>query len=180
MPRLRNVAGARRSAERDVSHRSISLAGQHFNVQPDMVVLAKALSGGLIPVGAVLMREEIFQAVYSTLRRAIVHTSTFSENALAMRAGLATLDVLELEKLGARSAQLGARLRQLLNQTLQPYEMFAGTRGLGLLSGIEFRSPEGLSLRSSKGMAFLPAKSGPKPSLQKGLSISDRAPQVRP
>jgi ornithine--oxo-acid transaminase len=125
------------------------LAAHHFEVQPDIVVLAKALSGGLIPVGAVLMKEEICDAVYSTLQRAIVHTSTFSENGLAMRAGLATLDVLQDESLGARSTQLGNRLRELLNSALSPHEMFAGTPGLGLLSGIEFRTPTKLSLRLS-------------------------------
>ena len=125
------------------------LAAHHFEVQPDIVVLAKALSGGLVPVGAVLMTEEISDAVYSSLQRAIVHTSTFSENALAMRAGLATLDVLEQENLGARATELGDKLRELLNAALAPYEMFAGTRGLGLLSGIEFRSSGRLALRLS-------------------------------
>ncbi len=125
------------------------LAAHHFDVQPDIVVLAKALSGGLIPVGAVLMKEEICDAVYSTLQRAIVHTSTFSENALAMRAGLATLDVLEHEGLGVRCMQLGNQLRERLNAALGQYEMFAGTPGLGLLSGIEFRTPNKLALRLS-------------------------------
>lgn len=125
------------------------LAAHHFDVQPDIVVLAKALSGGLVPVGAVLMRGEIGDAVYSTLQRAIVHTSTFSENALAMRAGLATLDVLEDENLGERATRLGAHLRASLNAALGQYEMFAGTRGLGLLSGIEFRAPSKLALRLS-------------------------------
>ena len=125
------------------------LAAHHFEVRPDIVVLAKALSGGLIPVGAVLMKEEICDAVYSTLQRAIVHTSTFGENALAMHAGLATLDVLQEENLGERSTRLGNRLRELLTAALSPYEMFAGTPGLGLLSGIEFRTPSKLSLRLS-------------------------------
>jgi ornithine--oxo-acid transaminase len=125
------------------------LAAHHFDVAADMVVLAKALSGGLIPVGAVLMTEEITDAVYSSLQRAIVHTSTFSENALAMRAGLATLDVLQQEDLGTRSIELGNLLRELLTSALAPYEMFASARGLGLLSGIEFRPPTKLSLRLS-------------------------------
>ena len=123
------------------------LATHHFGVQPDIAVLAKALSGGLVPVGALLMTEEISESVYSSLQRAIVHTSTFSENALAMRAGLATLDVLEEERLGARATELGNLLRERLNTALAPYEMFAGTRGLGLLSGIDFRAPKRLGLR---------------------------------
>ena len=125
------------------------LAAHHFGVQPDIIVLAKALSGGLVPVGAVLMTDEISDAMYSSLQRAIVHTSTFSENALAMRAGLATLDVLEKERLGARANELGTLLRERLEAALASYEMFAGTRGLGLLRGIEFRVPKKLALRMS-------------------------------
>ena len=70
------------------------LSAHQFGVNPDIVVLAKALSGGLVPVGAVLMSDDVCESVYSSLPRAFVHTSTFSENSLAMRAGLATLDVL--------------------------------------------------------------------------------------
>jgi ornithine--oxo-acid transaminase len=125
------------------------LAAHHFDVQPDMIILAKALSGGLIPVGAVLMTEEINEAVYSSLQRAIVHTSTFGENALAMRAGLATLDVLVREDLGTRAIELGSLLRDLLTEALAPYEMFSHTVGLGLLSGIEFRPPTKLGLKLS-------------------------------
>ncbi len=83
------------------------LAAQHFDLEPDMVVLAKALSGGLIPNGAVLLTDAVYRSVYGSLARAFVHTSTFSENGLAMRAGLATLDVLDEERLGERAERLG-------------------------------------------------------------------------
>jgi ornithine--oxo-acid transaminase len=125
------------------------LAAHSFCVEPDMVILAKALSGGLIPVAAVLMTDEINDAVYSSLRRAIVHTSTYGENALAMRAGMATLDVLEGEALGDRATYLGELLRTRLTHALQPYEMFKAAPGLGLLSGIEFQAPSKLTLRLS-------------------------------
>jgi ornithine--oxo-acid transaminase len=125
------------------------LAAHQFDVQPDIVILAKALSGGLIPVGAVLMTSEVSDAVYSSLKRAIVHTSTFSENGLAMRAGLATLDVLQDEQLGERATYLGELLRSRLTETLSPYEMFNAAPGLGLLSGIEFKPPSKMSLRLS-------------------------------
>ena len=85
------------------------LAAHHFGVEPDMVVMAKAMSGGLVPVSAVLMTNEIYDSVYGSLRRAIVHTSTYSENSLAMRAALATLDVLESEELGARAQRVGEK-----------------------------------------------------------------------
>ncbi|MDP9339874.1 MAG: aspartate aminotransferase family protein [Acidobacteriota bacterium] len=123
------------------------LAGHHYGVKPDMVVLAKALSGGLMPVGATLMTDAVYEGVYSSLRRAIVHTSTFSENSLSMRAGLATLDVLEAEQLGARATELGEELRARLRQELEPFEMVKEVRGLGMLSGIEFASPAKLALK---------------------------------
>jgi ornithine--oxo-acid transaminase len=123
------------------------LASQHFHTDPDMVVLAKALSGGLIPSGAVLMSDEVYDSVYGSLKRAIVHTSTFSENSLAMRAGLATLQVLEQERLGERATELGEYLRNRLREALSGYEMVKEVRGTGLLNGIEFTAPRRLLLR---------------------------------
>ncbi len=125
------------------------LAAHSFGVQPDMVMLAKALSGGLVPSGALLMSEPVADSVYSSLQRALVHTSTFSENSLAMRAGLAALDVLESERLGERAARLGTDLRRRLTEALSPYEMVKSVRGAGMLSGIEFTAPRSLRLRLS-------------------------------
>ncbi|HYX53671.1 MAG TPA: aspartate aminotransferase family protein, partial [Candidatus Limnocylindrales bacterium] len=118
------------------------LAIHYFGLDPDMVVLAKTLSGGLVPSGAVLMSEEIYETVYSSLGRSIIHTSTFSENNLAMRAGLATLRVLEDENLGARSEQLGTLLRNRLTEELSGFDMVEEVRGLGMLNGIVFRPPK--------------------------------------
>jgi len=123
------------------------LAGDRYGVKPDMVVLAKALSGGLVPVSAVLMTDDIYSSVYGSFKRSIIHTSTFSENSLAMRAGLATLDVLQAEKLGARATDMGERLRRLLKETLGDFEMVKDVRGEGLLLGIEFQAPQQLRLR---------------------------------
>ncbi len=123
------------------------LAAHHFGLDPDMVILAKALSGGLIPVGAVLTTDAIYDSVYGSLKRAIVHTSTFSENALAMRAGLATLDAIESEGLGQRAIGLGDALRGKLREALAGFEMVKEVRGLGMLSGIEFIAPRQIRLR---------------------------------
>jgi ornithine--oxo-acid transaminase len=123
------------------------LAAQRFAVEPDMIVLAKAMSGGLVPVSAVLMTEAIYNSVYGSLRRAIIHTSTYSENALAMRAALATLDVLETENLGGRAIAIGNQLRARLEEALAGYEMVKAVRGEGLLLGIEFSAPKSLRLR---------------------------------
>jgi ornithine--oxo-acid transaminase len=123
------------------------VAAHHDNVKPDMLVLAKALSGGLVPVAAVMMRDEIYKSVYGSLKRSIIHTSTFSENGLSMRAGLATLDVVASEDLGARAERLGTDLRAQLTQRLSRFEMFSEVRGLGLLNGIVMRPPTSLRLR---------------------------------
>jgi ornithine--oxo-acid transaminase len=123
------------------------LAAQHYGVSPDMVVLAKALSGGLVPVAAVLMTEDIYDAVYGSLRRAIIHTSTYGENVLAMRAGLATLEVIDREHLVERSDEMGIYLRKRLTNALAPYEMVDEVRGIGLMNGIVFTAPNQLRLK---------------------------------
>jgi ornithine--oxo-acid transaminase len=123
------------------------LAAQHFAVEPDMVILAKALSGGLVPCSAVLMSDAVCDSVYSSLKRALVHTSTFGENSLAMRAGLTTLDILDDERLGQRAETAGEHLRHTLTERLAKYEMIGEIRGLGLLNAIEFKTPRSLKLR---------------------------------
>ena len=124
------------------------LASQHFpGVDADMIVLAKALPGRLIPVSALLMTDTIYESVFTSLKRSIVHTSTFSENGMSMRAGLATLQVLEDENLGERALAMGALLRDSLTEALASYEMVKGVVGLGLLNGIQFQVPRSLSLR---------------------------------
>jgi len=124
------------------------LASHHFGIAPDIVILAKALSGGLVPVSAVLMSDAVHSSVFSSFKRSIVHASTFSENSLSMRAGLATLDVLEDEHLGGRATQVGTELQQQLTDALSGYEMVKGIRGKGLLVGIEFAPPQRFTLRA--------------------------------
>jgi ornithine--oxo-acid transaminase len=123
------------------------LAAQHYGLDPDMVVLAKALSGGLVPCGAVLMTDAIYRSVYSSLSRAIIHTSTYSENGLAMRAGLAALQACQEEDAGQRAETMGAQLRQTLREALAGYEMVSEVRGAGMLNGIEFQAPKKLKLK---------------------------------
>jgi ornithine--oxo-acid transaminase len=124
------------------------LASHHFGSTPDIVVLAKALSGGLVPVSAVLMSDAVHSSVFSSFKRSIVHASTFSENSLSMRAGLATLDVLESKRLGDRAKQVGMELQRRLTDALSGYEMVKEVRGKGLLLGIEFTTPRRLALRA--------------------------------
>jgi ornithine--oxo-acid transaminase len=125
------------------------LAAHHFAVNADIVVLAKALSGGLIPSGAVLMTNPIYDSVYGSLKRSLIHTSTYSENGLAMRAGLAVMDVLEQENLEQRAADNGEYLRSRLRELLAGFEMVDEIRGQGMFNGIVFKAPGKLSLRAS-------------------------------
>jgi len=123
------------------------LASHYYDLNPDMVVLAKALSGGLVPVAALLTTDAVYDSVYNSLKRSIVHTSTFSENSLSMRAGLATLETLEGEDLGRRAIERGEYLRNRLRSALAGYEMVREIRGLGLLNGIVFGAPQKMTLR---------------------------------
>lgn len=98
---------------------------------------------------SVAATQAVSDAVYSSLGRSLVHTSTFGENALAMRAGLATLDAIEDERLGERAARLGTMLRRRLRESLAPYEIVKEVRGEGLLCGIEFTAPRQLRQRAA-------------------------------
>ena len=93
------------------------------------------------------MTDEINRSVFSSMSRSFVHASTFGENDLAMRAGLATLDVMRDEGLGERSLVLGEYLRKRLREVSVNYEMVKSINGTGLLNGIEFTQPRKLKLR---------------------------------
>jgi ornithine--oxo-acid transaminase len=123
------------------------LAAQQFVVEPDMVILAKAISGGLVPTGAVMISDAVYDSVYTSFKRLIIQTSTYSENGLSMRAGLATMDVHAESNLGERGQQLGEQLRDKLAPRLSRYDMVKDIRGLGVMSGIEFRAPRKLRLK---------------------------------
>jgi ornithine--oxo-acid transaminase len=125
------------------------LAVEHCRVEPDMVLLAKALSGGFVPVGAVAMKQWIFAKMFDRMDRALVHGSTFGKNDLAMVAGLATLEVLEEEKLVERAAASGAALLRDLQGLAAKHELLKEVRGRGLMIGLEFGPP---SPRSSGGL----------------------------
>ena len=124
-------------------------AYEHDGVQPDLVATAKALSGGYVPVGATLGRDWIFQKVYSSIDKVLVHDSTFGSNSQAMAAGLATLHVIEQEGLVGRARQVGDELRGRLAELVPRYELLREVRGRGLMIGIEFGRPVTLRLRAS-------------------------------
>jgi len=128
------------------------LAGEHWGIEPDMVLLAKALSGGHVPVGAVLMRKAIHDKVFNRMDRAVVHGSTFSKNDLAMAAGIATLEVLKAERITENAALMGERLLHGLSALVERYELLKEVRGKGLMIGIEFGAPSSFKLKASWAM----------------------------
>jgi ornithine--oxo-acid transaminase len=127
-------------------------AYQHENAEPDIVTVAKALSGGFVPVGATLAKGWIFDKVYSSMDRVLVHDSTFGSNAAAMAAGLASLAVIEDEQLVSNAERTGAALLAALQGMVDEYEMLAEVRGRGLMIGLEFGKPRSLKLRTGWSM----------------------------
>ena len=124
----------------------------HWNVQPDMILMAKALSGGFIPVGGVAMSSRIMDAVFNRMDRAVVHGSTFSKNNMAMAAGLATLKAIDDDRLVENAERLGEELLAGMQELVDKYELFQAVRGKGLMLALEFGSPRSLSLKAAWAM----------------------------
>jgi len=120
---------------------------------PDMVILSKALSGGLVPVGAVLMRPEIHESVYSSMDRSVVHSSTFGQGGLAMAVALASLHVIESEDLTGRADRMGQLLATGLREMASQFEFVHDIRHRGLMLGIELGRPTSVRLRTAWSMA---------------------------
>ncbi len=123
-------------------------AYQHEDgVEPDLVCVAKALSGGYVPVGATLGKDWIFKKVYSSMDRVLVHSASFGSNAQAMAAGLAVLSVMESEGTVAHVRRVGGLLKDRLEELVPRYELLHAVRGRGLMIGVEFGRPSSLALR---------------------------------
>jgi ornithine--oxo-acid transaminase len=131
---------------------------EHSGIAPDILVLSKALSGGFVPVGAVLSTSEVAGKVFSSMERCMVHSSTFGQGGLAMVAGLATLHVLEEEKLIENAARMGDLLLEGLRSLQKRFELIGDIRGMGLMIGIEFGRPKSFTLRMGWDLAHKVSK----------------------
>ena len=120
---------------------------EHHGLEPDIITVAKSLSGGYVPVGAIVARRAIYQKTFSKLERCVVHSSTFGRNNLAMTCGLATLQVLDDEKLVDRCAEQGAELMRRLNALKEKHSLIKEVRGQGLMIGIDFHEPRELGMK---------------------------------
>jgi ornithine--oxo-acid transaminase len=115
---------------------------EHWGLEPDLVPVSKSLSGGYVPVGALLMSRAVHEAVFDSMENAFSHGSTFAPNELAMAAGLATLHELDEQGLVERAARLGARLLELTGPLVEEFDVVREVRGLGLMWAIEFGEPK--------------------------------------
>jgi ornithine--oxo-acid transaminase len=121
-------------------------AFEHWGLEPDLVTVAKSLSGGYIPVGALLMAKHVYDGVFDSLEHSVSHGSTFAPNDLAMAAGLATLRELDDGRLVERSARLGELLLERTSELVDAHDSVREVRGLGLMWAMEFGEPDSGSI----------------------------------
>jgi len=124
-------------------------AFEHWALEPDIVTLAKSLSGGLVPCGAILTRRDIYDKTFSRLDRCVVHSTTFGRNNMAMVAALATLKVMDDEKIVENSDRMGRILLEGLKALASKHEFIKEVRGKGLKLAMEFAEPRSLKLRAA-------------------------------
>ena len=117
-------------------------AFEHWQLEPDLVTVAKSLSGGYVPVGALLMSQQVYDGVFDSLEHSVSHGSTFAPNDLAMAAGLATLRELDDTQLVDRAARLGDLLLERTRELAAAHDVVREVRGLGLMWAMEFAEPE--------------------------------------
>lgn len=120
---------------------------QHWNLEPDIITLAKTLSGGYVPCGAIVTRREIYQKTFSRMDRCVVHSTTFGRNNLAMACGLAALEVIDSENLVENAAKMGALLMEKVDLLRAKHSFIKEVRGKGLMIAIEFHEPKELKLK---------------------------------
>lgn len=112
-------------------------------VIPDVLVLGKGLSGGLIPISSYTTTKRLWKKAYDSLDRYDAHCSTYTGGTLACAAALATLEILERDRICARVKSLGEVLGQNLKNAAATHPLVKEIRGRGFLWGIEFRAPGG-------------------------------------
>ncbi|HEY1524448.1 MAG TPA: aspartate aminotransferase family protein [Solirubrobacteraceae bacterium] len=124
------------------------LALDHWGIEPDLVTLSKALSGGYVPLGAVLASRKVFKGTFDSMERSVVHGSTFGGGDLAAAAGLATLRAIDRDSLVDRAQQLGRLLMELTAPLPERFGIVRAVRGLGLMWAIELGPPSGRAGRT--------------------------------
>jgi putrescine aminotransferase len=108
-------------------------------VEPDIMTLAKSLGGGLMPIGAMIARRDLWRKAYGSIDTFALHTSTFGGGSLACAAGLAAVRTIVDEQLAENAAVRGRELKQGLARLCKECDVLREVRGEGLLLGLEFK-----------------------------------------
>ena len=106
---------------------------EHYNVVPDIITMAKCISSGYVPLGAVGVRDKVKDAIDN-----FMHLHTYGNHPVGCAAGLATMDVIEEDNLVEASAEMGAYLLQALQDRLSDYPSVGEIRGKGLWVSVDF------------------------------------------
>jgi len=116
-------------------------ACEYDDVVPDIMCLAKSLGGGVMPIGATMTTDDIWQKALGGPTKCTLHTSTFGGNTRACAAGIAAVQVIIEDKLSDAAADKGAYLMQKLAALKEKHEAVKDIRGKGLMVGLEFKEP---------------------------------------
>jgi acetylornithine/N-succinyldiaminopimelate aminotransferase len=150
---------------------------QHFDVEPDIITMAKALGGG-VAIGAMMAKEEIAASLVPGK-----HASTFGGNCLACAAGIAVIEAIEEDNLLENAAELGRYAQEKLEQLKQKHFIIDSVRGIGLMIGVQLTSPgneivdkcleKGLRINCTSGtvLRFMPAMIATKDQIDQAIEI---------
>ena len=136
----------------DESHTGLGRTGHWFRstglgIRPDMMSVSSILSGGAVPVAAVMMTDKVYNDVYTSLTSGPIYFSTFAENNLAMTAAMVTLETLDELDAPALAAQRAEHLRAELQTVVDTYDVLESVGGDGLLLSLHFTESPTLAER---------------------------------
>ena len=152
---------------------------QHFDVEPDIITMAKALGGG-VAIGAMMAKEEIAASLVPGK-----HASTFGGNALVCAAAVAVIEAIEEENLLENANQLGQYTMEKLEQLKQKHSIIDSVRGIGLMIGVQLKSPgseivnkcleNGLRINCTQGtvLRFMPPMIADRSMIDRAVDILD-------
>ncbi len=152
---------------------------QHFDVEPDIITMAKALGGG-VAIGAMMAKEEIAASLVPGK-----HASTFGGNCLACAAGIAVIEAIEEDNLLSNAIELGRYIKEKLEQLKQKHSIIDSVRGIGLMIGIQLTGPgnkivdkclaKGLRINCTTGtvIRFMPPMIATKEQIDQAIEILD-------
>jgi len=129
-------------------------ACEYDNVSPDIMTLAKSLGGGIMPIGAFITTEEVWNRAFGGMEKALLHTSTFGGNTWACAAGIASINTIVEKNLPQNALEMGEHLLKGLRELKERYPIIKDVRGRGLMVGFELNTPQGGLLNKVTGGAI--------------------------